>query len=222
MFGGVTAAGVALYAAFWMSVFGVPTALGAYGGVPEDAAFNPVRAVVGLLIDRAYGILPYAPAFAALFLFPWPAAATQEERKARRAESAMVFAVLVPVLFWRMWWGGQSPPARLVAPMTPFLALWLVRVWATAIPWVQRAIVAAVTWSWALFLFAAFQPGRLLFINRRVRPTRMWDALWPGGPLDSLLADMARPTTYDWPLAAAWITAFAVGAVALRAAPRSQ
>jgi len=33
----------------------------------------------------------------------------------------------------------------------------------------------------------------------------MWDALWPGGPIDSFLPDMARPEWSDWPRAAAWI-----------------
>jgi hypothetical protein len=71
-------------------------------------------------------------------------------------------------------------------------------------PFVRRAIVAALAWSWGLFLFAALQPERLLFINKRTRPTRMWEALWPGGTLDRLLPDMARPEASDWPLAFAW------------------
>jgi hypothetical protein len=208
IFAGVTALGVVAYGGFWMTVFGVPTALGAYGGVPADAAFNPLQALVGLLVDRAYGVLPYAPAFLALFLLRAPMGASGDETRRRGVEIAMVLAVLLPALLWRMWWGGQSPPARLIAPMTPLLALWVARRFESAAwPTVRRAIVAAMAWSWALFLFAALQPGRLLFINKRIRPTRLWDALWPGGPIDSLLPDMARPEWSDWPIAAAWMAA---------------
>ena len=202
----VAALGAAAYGAFWMTIFGVPTALGAYGGVPEDTAFNPLQAMMGLLIDRAYGLLPYAPAFLALFLMRAPGRTTPDETRRVRVELAMVCAILLPALLWRMWWGGQSPPARLIAPMTPFLALWVARRFETAAgPVVRRAIAIAMAWSWGLFLFAALQPGRLLFINKRVRPTRLWDALWPGGPIDGLLPDLARPEGSDWPLAAAWI-----------------
>ena len=95
--------------------------------------------------------------------------------------------------------------------MTPFLALWVARRFdAAAQPWVRRTIAAAIAWSWALFLFAALQPGRLLFINKRARPTRVWDALWPGGPIDGLLPDLARPESSDWAIAAAWITVLLV------------
>ena len=205
VFAGVTVAGVAAYGLFWMSVFGVPTSLGVYGGVPADVALNPFQALVGLLIDRAYGMLPIAPAFLALLLVKGSGSPPGGGDRVGRVELALILSVLVPALFWRMWWGGQSPPSRLIAPMTPFLALWMARLWSIAQPMVRRAIVAAVAWSWALFLFAALQPDRLLFINRRIRPTRLWDALWPGGPIDGLLPDMARPELSDWVRAAAWL-----------------
>jgi hypothetical protein len=210
IFASVAAVGVVLYGVFWMSIFGTPTALGIYGGVPDDAAFNPVQAFLGLLFDRAYGLLPYAPAFLGLLflraLGPLGDAAPKAGRH-QGVEVAFVIAILLPVLFWRVWWGGQSPPARLIAPMAPFLALWLARRFEGASAVARRGLVAGAVWAWALFLFAALQPGRLLFINRRVRPTRMWDALWPDGPLDSLLPDMARPEASDWPLAIVWVLA---------------
>ena len=216
------ALGALAYGLFWMSVYGVPTGLGTYGGVPDDAAFNPLQALLGLLFDRAYGILPIAPVFAALFLFAWPATKGGDASRARRIEVTIVLAVCVPVLFWRMWWGGQSPPARLLAPAVPFLALWLARQWdGLARPAVRKAIVAALAWSWGLFLFAALQPGRLLFINKRVRPTRLWDALWPGGPLDSLLPDMARPEVSDWPIALGWTVVIVILAIAARRSSRN-
>lgn len=213
VFAAVTGVGTLAYGLFWMSIFGVPTALGVYGGAPEDASLSPLRALVGLLIDRAYGVLPYAPAFLALFLLTAPASLITGDPRRNRVELALALALILPPLFWRMWWGGQSPPARLIAPMTPLLALWLARLWASiARPLTRRLIVGAVAWSWSLFLFAALHPERLLFINKRVRPTRMWDALWPGGPLDGLLPDLARPGPADWAIAAAWIAVLLVAA----------
>jgi hypothetical protein len=95
--------------------------------------------------------------------------------------------------------------------MTPFLALWLARLWAKAesSP-LRNTLAAALGWSWALFLFAALQPERLLFINKRVRPTRLWEALWPRGPIDWIFPDMARPESSDWMLGALWLGLLAV------------
>ncbi|MEO8360585.1 MAG: hypothetical protein ABI672_11190 [Vicinamibacteria bacterium] len=224
-FTGVTLIGATLYGLFWMSIFGTPTGLGTYGGVPEDATFQPAQAFIGFLFDRAYGLLPIAPAFAGLVLLGSPIRPMDERVRWMRVEAVFVMAVVLPALLWRMWWGGQSPPARLIAPMIPFLALWLARQWDTVVsPAFRGLVIAATAWSWGLFLFAALQPGRLLFINKRVRPTRLWDALWPGGPLDGWLPDMARPETSDWNLGLAWMTALLVAAVIaaiyrVRAAP---
>lgn len=220
-FVGASVCGAALYAAFWTSIFGVPTGLGVYGGAPEDAAFDPGQALMGLLVDRAYGLLPYAPQFFALVLVGASGTALLKRGAPSRREGVVeivfVAAVLLPVLFWRVWWGGQSPPARLIAPMTPFLALALARVWdGPVVPAVRRFIGVALAWSWGLFLFAALQPGRLLFINKRVRPTRMWDALWPGGPFDALLPDMARPEASDWPLAIGWMAGLVILGLVVR------
>ncbi|MBK5255037.1 MAG: hypothetical protein JJE39_03310 [Vicinamibacteria bacterium] len=218
----VAALGTVGYALFWMSIFGSPTSLGVYGGVPEDAAFHPAQALMGLLMDRAYGLAPVAPAFLALLLIGPVAPRTAEQTRRGRVELVLALAILLPVLLWRMWWGGQSPPARLIAPMTPFLALWLARLWdGTMQSRVRRLIGAAVAWSYGLFLFAALQPGRLLFINKRVRPTRLWDALWPGGPIDGLLPDLARPQSSDWIMATAW-TAVLIALVFLTRWPRGK
>ena len=217
VFAGVTLVGLMFYGLFWMSIFGAPTGLGPYGGVPEDTAFNPAQALVGLLVDRAYGLLPIAPVFAALFFAGRGATSSMPEAaRTRRLEMVMILAVLLPALLWRMWWGGQSPPARFIAPLTPFLALAAARLWDDASRWVRVAMTAAVVWSWTLFLFSALQPGRALFINKRIRPTRLWNALWPGGPLDGLLPDMARPESSDWTVAFVWVVAFAALTIAIR------
>jgi len=221
IFAVVVMIGALAYASFWMSIYGVPTGLGTYGGVPEDAAFNPFQALAGLLIDRAYGVLPIAPVFLALLWLKAPPARTPDETRRDRVELAMVLAILAPVLFWRMWWGGQSPPARLIAPMTPFLALGVARRFTSiARPMARRAIGLAMAWSFSLFLFAALQPSRLLFINKRVRPTRLWDALWPNGPIDRALPDLARAEASDWTLTLIWMAILVTITLVARRAQR--
>jgi hypothetical protein len=83
------------------------------------AGRTPLRTLVGLFVDGAYGLLPYAPVFL-LALAGMPAVL------ARNPRTRWVFALaglgaLVPVLAWRNWW-GFSPPARFTVPLVPILA----------------------------------------------------------------------------------------------------
>src|SRR6185295_2413715 len=43
--------------------FAVASPLALYGGMPRDADGSPLRALVGLALDRSFGLLPYAPVF---------------------------------------------------------------------------------------------------------------------------------------------------------------
>lgn len=209
-FAGVAALGAFHYAWFWMGVYGVPAQMGAYGGVPADATGSPAQTVLGLLFDGAYGLVPIAPVYmigAALAT----AAVRRGARIASREEIVVALAVLVPILPWRMWWGGQCPPARFVVPLVPFCALWFARALRELAPRpaasrAPAAFIAAVAVGWGLFAFAALQPGRLLFLNRRQGPTRLWEALWPGGPLDAVWPNLVRPEPADWNLAVAWLS----------------
>ena len=78
----------------------------------------------------------------------------------------MGLAVLAPVFTWRMWWGGQCPPARFLVPLVPLLSVALG----------TRAALPArglLRWRWplvgigtALALFMAARPGELMLLNR--------------------------------------------------------
>jgi len=96
----------------------VASPLAIYGGVPRDADGSPLRALAGLLLDRSFGLLPYAPVF--LVALAGLAALVRARAWAPLLAGA---AVLGPALVWRMWWGGQCPPARFLVPMVPVLAL---------------------------------------------------------------------------------------------------
>src|SRR6185503_10377534 len=194
------------YVAYGHAVFGTWSPLARYGGLPDDATSgSPVRAVLGLLFDRSFGLLPYAPVFllgiAALFSRAW--------WKARDAASQtlVALAVLAPVLSWRMWWGGQCPPARFLVPLVPLLSVALA-VRAAAPP---RGLAR---WRWALLalgfglgVFMAAQPGELMLLNRGDRPTRVWEALSGDVPVGRYLPSLVQPDPVEIRVAVVWAMA---------------
>jgi hypothetical protein len=197
------------YAAYGHAVFGTWSPLARYGGMPADATGgSPARAILGLLFDRSFGVLPYAPvflvAFAALFSRAWWKAADA-------ASQVLVgLAVLVPVLFWRMWWGGQCPPGRFLVPVIPLLCAALaVR---AAVP--PRGLLR---WRWtllflgtALGLFMAARPGELMLLNRGDRPTRVWEALSADVSVGRYLPSLVQPDAVEMRVALVWAGAVAI------------
>jgi hypothetical protein len=207
---GVAALMAGGYLAYYDWVFGTPSPLALYGGVPADAHGSPARAVLGLLLDRSFGLLPHAP----VFLLALPGLLAWRRRGASGVAHALVAAAVGgPVLTWRMWWGGQCPPARLLVPLVPCLGVALaLRVAADG-----GEARGLARWRWVLVaaglglaLYACARPGELLLLNRGDRPTRLWSALSGevsiGGYLPSLVAGSPR----DLRLAAAWVLALTV------------
>jgi hypothetical protein len=194
------------YVAYGYAVFGTWSPLARYGGLPDDATSgSPLRAVLGLLFDRSFGLLPYAPVFllglAALFSRAW------WQAKDAASQTLVALAVLVPVLSWRMWWGGQCPPARFLVPLVPLLSVALA-VRAAAPP---RGLLR---WRWALLafgfglgLFMAAQPGELMLLNRGDRPTRVWEALSADIPVGRYLPSLVQPDPVEMQVALVWAAA---------------
>jgi hypothetical protein len=203
----VTVAGLSAFGflAYYQRIFGAPTPLALYGGgVPPDSATSPFQAAAGLLLDRSFGLLPYAPAF--LLALPGLVALGRGERRHAISLAFVSLAILAPVLRWRMWWGGQCPPARFLVPLVPFLAVAV----AARIAGPARGLAR---WRWGLFaagvvlaLFMAARPESLLMLNRGDRPTRVWSALSGETPLGrywpSLVADQLADRRVAWVWAA--------------------
>ena len=201
---GTAAAGFALY---HLSVFGVPSPLAVYGGsLPADAQAVSWRALAGLLLDRSFGLLPIAPIFV-LALAGLP-------RVLKRPQTwpvALVgLSVLAPIVSWRMWWGGQCPPARFLVPMLPLLAVAV----ATRVALGRNGLVR---WSSGLLLigsalaaFAVADPSARLLLNRGNRPTRLWAALSDGVPIGDYLPSLTHASQRDARVALVWIVAIAV------------
>jgi hypothetical protein len=198
----LTAGGMALaYAGYLHSVFGTLSPLARYGGeVPVPMLRRtPLRTLVGLFVDGAYGLLPYAPVFLlALAGLPLLLA------RGRRDGWAFALAglgVLLPVLGWRNWW-GFSPPARFTIPLVPVLAL-AVAARLSAAPgrglarW--RWGLVAAGFALAVFMFA--EPHAMRMVNGRDGPPPAFDAL--GGEV-SLARYLPYPSSRAGSTAPPW------------------
>jgi len=103
----------------------------------------------GLLIDREYGLLVWAPVYLAAFAAWW-------------RTRASTWPLLVPALLLYlpsaandMWWGGFAPAGRFLVPMVPLLALPLAlgladRVFARAVVALcaSQLMISAIGWQW--------------------------------------------------------------------------
>jgi len=218
-FAAVAAAMACAYAAFFVHVWGFASPLALYGGsAPGVGPPRPLLAVCGLLMDRSFGLLPHAPVFL-LALAGAPQLVSLARRSAPAAAVLLTGALaLAPVLAWRMWWGGQCPPARFLVPLVPAMA-------------VAAALVrpgGLWRWRWplagagaALFLFMAADPGRLLMLNRGDRPTRVWTALSDEGDLGRYLPSLVAADAEEIRVALLWLAAIAL-LLALDAVARRQ
>ena len=191
------------YGWFSHAVFGTWSPLARYGGLPEDATSgSPLRAVLGLLFDRSFGLLPYAP----VFLLALAALSSRAWWKSRDAVSqALVgLAVLAPVFTWRMWWGGQCPPARFLVPLVPLLSVALGTRGALPVRGLMRWRWPLVGIGTALALFMAARPGELMLLNRGDRPTRVWEALSGDTPVGRYLPSLVQSDPVEIQVALVW------------------
>jgi hypothetical protein len=216
----VAAAMGAAFLGYYQWVFGSPTPLALYGGVPREVQASVARAAAGQLLDRSFGLLPSAPvwllALAGLPLLRW--------RGALAPVIGVGVATLVPVLGWRMWWGGQCPPARFLVPLVPLLGLALAVRLAASGRGLARWRSALLGLTAALALFSVARPESMLLLNRRDRPTRVWDALSPreGVQLGRYLPSLVYPRGEELRVAGVWLATLAVLLMLDAAARRSE
>lgn len=200
--------GAAAFLGYYQWIYEMPTPLALYGGrLPVGESGPPMVAALGLLLDRSFGLLPHAPVFLLCL-----AAAPLMVRQARSIwpHALLALAILAPVLVWRMWWGGQCPPARFLVPLLPFLGL------AVGLR-LARGSAGLARWRWLLLggglllaLFMAARPERLMLLNRGDRPTRVWSALSGEVEVARYLPSLVRADAAERRVALLWLAALAL------------
>jgi hypothetical protein len=165
------------YLAYHYSVFGTLSPLARYGGsrpTPMTRS-TPLRTLVGLFVDGAFGLLPYAPVF--LLALAGLPLVFGRGRRDRWALLLVGLGALLPVLGWRNWW-GFSPPARFTIPLVPVLALAVAARLSDApgrglARW--RFGLVATGLALALLMFA--EPWEMRMINGRDGPPQVFERL---------------------------------------------
>ena len=191
------------YLAYYYVIFGTASPLAIYGGLPAGQRGSPVRALVGLLLDRSYGLLWHAPVFLIAL-----AGLSEAWRRRLWPHALLAVAALAPVLWWRMWWGGQCPPARFLVPLVPLLAV--------CAGLRSDPVRGLARWRWvlaglglAVAVFAAARPGDLLLLNRGDRPTRLWAALSGDADVGRYLPSLVTSGPDEDRVAVVWVAALA-------------
>jgi hypothetical protein len=200
---GVAALG---FAAYHAAVFGTPSPLAVYGGVPADARVATWRSLAGLLLDRSFGLLPAAP----VFLLALAGLPLVLRRREAWPHALVGLAVVAPLLSWRMWWGGQCPPARFLVPLVPLLAVALALRVSSSGTGLRRWLPGLWVLGAALAAFVVADPGVRLLLNRGNRPTRLWAALSEGTALGDYLPTLTHASAREARLAVVWIAAVLV------------
>ncbi len=199
-----------LYCSYYVAIFGTPLPFNLYGyggPIPRGVKRStPLSALPGLLFDRNFGLLPFAPAF--LLALTWPGKRLPAFARQTWPILLLIAAVAAPAVFWRIWWAGQSPPARFLVPLVPMLAVLAgIRI-STHPEGLTRWRHVLVGWGFALALFILLQPNENLLLSTRGTPSPVWSRLSaPAGPCLPSLVD-ADPT--EWRVLAAWLGALAV------------
>ncbi|HYN02433.1 MAG TPA: hypothetical protein VE359_08310 [Vicinamibacteria bacterium] len=199
----VAGAVAAAFGLYYASVFGLASPLALYGGVPADAQVLSWRSLPGLFLDRSFGLLEVAP----VFLLALAGLPNVLRRREAWPHAIVGLAVLAPLLSWRMWWGGQCPPARFLVPMLPFLvvalALRLARARAGLARWCPGLLLTGAVLS----VVAVAEPTARVLLNRGNRPTRLWAVLSDAVPIGDYLPTLTHASERDARLALVWMVA---------------
>jgi hypothetical protein len=169
----VAALMAAAYVLYYEMVFGTPTPLGLYRGrVPKGTREAvPLTAAFGIFLDRAYGLLPYAPVWI-VALGGLPALLRRSGRDG--LPFVLVAAALfVPILTWRAWFAGFCPPARFLVPVVPVLAVALALRGSAPPRGLARWTAALLLFGLLLLPFAVWQPSELFVVHAKHDPPRL-------------------------------------------------
>jgi hypothetical protein len=194
----------AAFVAYNFHVFGTPTSMGLYGPkVPVAVRYAvPGQAFVGLLIDRCFGLLPYAP----VWLLSLAGLLVLMRRPWRETWPfyAYAIAVIVPVLAWRIWFAGFCPPARFLVPLVPVLGVALAVRLAGRRYGLARWTVPLLLLGYVFTAIAVRVPNLLYLLHAKQDLPRMFEWLSGADLVLRYLPSLTYPGPAEARVAAVW------------------
>ena len=199
------AVSLAAWFAFFYVIYGRFDPLAPYGAYPNQfvALGNVPRSVLGLLFDQKFGLLLYAPVYAAAALGAWFALADSRWRPLALGSLATIALFVGASARFYMWWGGSSAPARFLVPLTPVAAP-LIAIALAQPPRGWRALTAALgVMSVTIALTTMLGTDRRLLFSDPHGHSRLVDAFEASVPLDALMPTFTeedwRTSLREWP-----------------------
>ncbi len=118
------AASLVAWLTFFYVVYGRFDPQAPYGAYASQfVAFENVpRSLMGMLFDQKFGLLVYAPVYAAAAVGAWFGLQDQRWRRLTVAAIATAVTYVGASARFYMWWGGASAPARFLVPVIPLAA----------------------------------------------------------------------------------------------------
>ncbi|HSL22200.1 MAG TPA: hypothetical protein VK886_11750 [Vicinamibacterales bacterium] len=210
-----------LWFAFFWRVYGTPNPAAAYGGFFDtQASWSFVTSgLAGLLFDQQFGILIYAPVVL-IALAGFIVMLRGEDQRLAIELAILVVPYLLVTTHVRMWWAGQSAPARFAVPVLWLGGLCAARAWAAATSRTARGTaLGALAISAVTTLAVAHGDGGRLAYNTRDGYSRWLEWISPLGDLPLGFPSFFRWTGPEWTLdlqVLAVLAAFGVAYLLLR------
>lgn len=149
---------------------------------------DPLRGILGLLIDRRYGLINNCPIylFAIIQLFC-------EERTRHRDWfiPALTGVVFFGNSIFAVWHGGAAPPARLLTPALPLLGLYLPKFIRVHHQWGAPLVIAATIIGVILTTINLFEIENLGFISQTTSNTA-WQRIPLGDQIQRILPNLVE------------------------------
>ena len=207
----------AAWFAFFYIVYGTPNPTAPYGPYTQTTAANLRIGFPGILFDEQFGLIANAPVYG--FVFAAVVAGAVRLRRWCWELLAIVVPYTIGVATYQIWWGGESAPVRLLAPITLIVGVGAARVWQAARMPATRAVYFVALLVSVVIAASLLVPGRgQLLLNFRDGV-----ALWAEWANDLLDLPRGLPSVFrDAPIAALvkaaiWLASGLAGWLAVRA-----
>jgi hypothetical protein len=157
--------GAAAWFGYFWAIWGTPNPAAPYGSTTQSAANQLWPGLPGLLVDQQFGLISTAPVLAAAVLGVWPLARLHPRLAAELALVVVPYTLVTAS--YRMWWGGNSAPARFLVVVVPVAALTLGLFWQSARATGRAFVVATLALGLAMAGARAFVDDGALVYNTR-------------------------------------------------------